>query len=118
MKINIEGDEIGKIDGQILGGGVIRVTDECLGMLRLRGGDQALEKLPHCFDTVPADDVGRDFIADQVGENGRMAPTITYAGDNRFLDLPLGRRAVEKSDVLRPGEADEELQTRLFGRIE
>ena len=103
MKINIEADEIGKIDGQILGGGVIRVTDERLRMLRLRGGNQALKEPPHCFGTVPADNVGRDFIADQVGEDGRMAPTTAYAGDNRFLDLPLGRRAVEKGDVLRPG---------------
>ena len=69
-------------------------------MLRFHGGNELFEEPPHRLCAVPADHIGRDFIADQVGEDGRVAPTTTYACYDGLADLPLGCRAVEKSNVL------------------
>jgi len=67
---------------------------------------------------VPAHHVGRDFIADQISEDGGVLPTVAHSGEHGFPDLFLGLAAVEKCNVLRPRKPDQELQTHLLGSVE
>ena len=58
VQIDVEADEIGEVDGQILGRRVIGVADQRVGMLGLDAGDKALEKAAHGLGAVPANHIG------------------------------------------------------------
>ena len=67
---------------------------------------------------MPADHVGRDLVADEVGEDRGMPAAGAHAAGDRFADLRLDRRAIEKGDVLRPGKPDEDPQARLLRGVQ
>ena len=87
-------------------------------MLGFGAGDEASEATADCVGAVPAHHIGRDLIADQIGEDRRVTIASPYSGDHRLADLLLGCRAVEKGDVLRPRQSDEDLQTGQLRGIE
>ena len=49
--------------------------------------DQAPDKATHRFGAVPAHDVGRDFVADEIAEDAGMAPTVAHSGGYRLSNL-------------------------------
>ncbi len=87
-------------------------------MLVFDAGDEAAQKTPHRLGAVPADHVRRDLVADEIGENRGMPAAGAHAADHRVPDLRLDRRAVEKGDVLRPGQPDQDLQARLVRSVQ
>ena len=118
VQIDVEADEIGEIDGQVFGRRKVGVADQRLRVLSSDQGDEALQKAPHRLGAVPADHIGRDLVADQIGEDRRMARAGANPGDHRRADIRLGRAAVEKGDVLRPGQPDQHPQPRHLGGVE
>jgi hypothetical protein len=59
---------------------------------------------------VPADDAGRNFVAQSNRQKCRMASQFLDSVDELAADLPLQRAIVEKGDVLRPGYAGHDAQ--------
>ena len=118
VQVDVETDEVGEIDGKIFGRWVIGIADERVRVLGLGADNQASEKAAYRLGTVPAYHIGRYLIADQIGEDRRMAAASTDALPHCLTDLAAYRRAVEKSNVLRPRKSDENLQTFLLRGIE
>jgi hypothetical protein len=78
--------------------------------MRVAGAlDQAPDKSADGLGAVPADDVGRNLVTDEVAEYAGVALTVAHSGGYRFPNLGLGRCIIEKRDMLRPGESDENL---------
>src|SRR5208282_5199972 len=118
MEIDVEADEIGEVDGQIFGRREVGVTDKRPAVRRSHTCDEAPNKAAHRLDAVPAHHVRGDLIADEITEDAGMAAAFAYPGDHRFPDLGLGRSAVEKCNVLRPGKSDQKFQTRSVSGVE
>src|SRR5207253_4148238 len=59
-----------------------------------------------------------DFVADEIAENAGMAPTVAHPGGDGLPYLLLNRDIVEKRDVLRPGQTNENLQAHPVSCIE
>src|SRR5271166_4436345 len=89
----------------------VGITDERFGVFVSDACDKPSDEAAHRFGAVPAYDVGRDLVADEVAEDTRVAPTVAHPGGYSFPNVGLGRSAVEKCNVLRPRKSDENLQT-------
>ncbi len=87
-------------------------------MLGFGADKEASEKAAHRVGAVPAHHIGRDLIADQIGEYRRMTTASADFGRHCLADLRLNCRAVEKGDVLRPRKPDQNLQTDQLRGIE
>ena len=72
--------------------------------------DELLEETPDGIGAMPANHVGRDLVAHQIGKHGRMAAAGLHPCSYRGADLVLDRGAVEEGDVLRPRQADQHLE--------
>jgi hypothetical protein len=118
MQIDVEAEEIGEVDGQILGRGKVRVADETVGMDLLDRRHQPLEKAAHALGTMPAHDVGRDLVADEIGKKSAVPVEAAHRVGDAADDVGLEKRIIEEGDVLRPGNAGQHLETRLGGSVE
>src|SRR5271157_4372415 len=86
VQIDVEANEIGEVDRQIFGRRKIRVADQSPRMLSSDAADEVAQKSAHPLGAVPADHVGRDFVADEIGEDCRMAVAGANPGDYRLSD--------------------------------
>src|ERR1700757_2165324 len=91
MKIDVETNEIGELDRQIFGRRKVGIADQRAGMLLSDTCDEAPDKPAHRLGTVPANDVGRDFVADKIPEDSGMAPAIAHSRGDRPSNLILRR---------------------------
>src|SRR5262245_47836817 len=108
MEVDVEGDEVHEVgDVEIFGGWEVGVADERLRAPSLHLVAQDTQELAHPLRAVPAYDVGRDLVADQEAEQGRMATAGVGGGAHRAADLRAHILAVEEADVLGPGHRDQ-----------
>ena len=71
---------------------------------------------PHA--SVPADHARRDFVAERHQHDGRVIAKLADLADELAADRAPQASVVEKRDVLRPGEADQDMQTVAGGLVE
>jgi hypothetical protein len=118
VQIDVEAQEIGEIGRQILGRRKVGVADQRPRVLAPHQRDELLQERPNRLGAVPADHVGRDLVADEIGEHRWMPPARPHPAGDRRTDLLLYLGAVEKRDVLRPRQADQHLEPGGLGEIE
>jgi hypothetical protein len=119
MQVDVEGhevEELGQIE--ILGGREVGVADERPRGLLLDVADQPAQEFAHPLRPVPANDIGRDLVADEQPEEGRVAAEVLCRRPHGATDLRHDVLAVEKADVLRPRNGDQHAQSVLGRPVE
>src|SRR4029077_4708739 len=96
VEIDVEADKVGEVDRQIFGRRKVGIADECFRMRLSDACDQAPDKATYRLGAVPANDVGRDFVADEISEDSGMAPAIVRSRGYSLPNLGLNRNTVEK----------------------
>jgi hypothetical protein len=119
VEVDVERDEVDQLRHvEVLGRGEVRVADERRRRARLHLLAQHAEEVAHALGTVPADDVGRDLVADQEAEQGRVAAQRVGSGARRAADLRHQLAAVEEAHVLRPGNRHQHAEPVRRGAVE
>ena len=108
VEIDVEADKVGEVDRQIFGRRKVGIADECFRMRLSDACNQAPDKSPYRLGAMPTNDVGRDFVADKIPEDSGMAPASVHSRGYCLANLGLTRNTVEKCNVLRPGQSDED----------
>ena len=118
VQIDVEGHEIEEGEIEILRGGVAGVGDQAVGVGLLDHVPQLREESLDAPRAVPADDIGRDLVADVIGQDAGMIST----GFGRAADAParigLGPATLEEADVRGPGDVHEDGHPALIDQIE
>ncbi len=118
VQVDVEREEIGEVGLEIFGGRIVGVADQRGGLHLLDQADQLTQEPGDARSAVPADDVRRDLVADQERADGRViAAGLDHVRDgaaDRIGDL----LRVEKADVLRPRDSDEDPEVSLCGQVE
>src|ERR1700730_849467 len=108
VEIDVEADEVGEVDRQIFGRRKVGIADECFRMRLSDACHQAPDKSTYRLGAVPTNDVGRDFVADKIPKDSAMAPASVDPRGYCLPNLGLNCNTVEKCNVLRPGQSDED----------
>src|SRR5262249_12304174 len=117
VQVDVESQKVKEGQAQVFRGRVASIGDQ--GARIGLPGDlgQLAEKALDAPGPVPRDDRRANFIADAVGENGRVAA----AKDRRLVDglagLALDGGAVQKAEVLGPGYIHEEMELLLVRQL-
>ena len=107
VQVDIECHEVAVLRQEILGGGIAGVGEKRARILLAADVDELLDEFRDLTRTQPAHHGRRDFIADQITKDGRMACVFSDAVANRLLRLIANFRVVEKFQMLRPWNRNE-----------
>ena len=89
VQINVERHEVEEGEIEILRGGITGVGDQAVGVGLLDHVPQLLEEARDAPRAVPADDIGRDLVADVVGQDaGVMLDRLRPPGGRRDAHRP------------------------------
>jgi hypothetical protein len=118
VEVNVVAKEIDVLGFEEFGGWVIAEGAKAGGIDRFHGFDQFFKELTDFGGAAPADDVRWDFIDDADGEDGRMARArfggLAHGGERFFA----GFVRIEETEVLVPGNIDEDAQAMIECEIE
>ena len=98
FQINVEAGEIEERKLQILGGWVIDVGDQAFGVLGFCRPVETFEKTFQFAPAMPANDGGRDLVANGVTEDRRMASAGAHFGTNHLFNRAGALAVIEKSN--------------------
>ena len=86
LEIDVEANQVDERQLQVFGRGVIDVRHEAGGVLVLCGPVQPLDPTLYTASSVPANDRGRDLIANRVAKDGRMTGARAHSGAYPLLN--------------------------------
>ena len=118
LEIDVEAHEVEERQPQVLGGRVVHVRDEAVGILRLHDSCETLEVALDPPRPEPAHDLRRDLVAERVAEEGGMAGTGAYLGAHDLRDVGRALPIDQEADVLLGRETDHDAQAVLRGEVE
>ena len=115
LQIHIHREEVGIARDQVLGARVGGVAEKLVRGAGAPGVDKLLQKELHSARSHPADEGLFDLIADEESDDTGMIPQSRGHSADRFQDLPLQGAAAYEIDMIRPGDADDQLQAEPRG---
>ena len=118
VQIDVEGHEIEEREIEILRGGVTGVGDQAVGIGLLDHVPQLREESLDAPRAVPADDIGRNFVADVISQDAGMKSTAFSRAADAPAGIGLGSATLEEADVRGPGDVHEDGHPALIDQIE
>src|SRR5262249_19690560 len=103
---------------EILRGGITGIGDEAVGIGLLDHVPQILEESRDAARAVPADDIGRDLVADVIDQDAGVDPPGFGRAAYAPARIRLESAALEEADVSGPGNVHEEGDPALIGQVE
>ncbi len=100
MEIDVEGGEVEKRKIEVLRRGIVGVGDQALRIDLLDDVAQLGQEPLDLSSAVPTDDIGRDFVADAVGEQGGVPAAALGGFTHGQTGFALRPFAVEEAEVL------------------
>src|SRR3990172_6830854 len=88
VEIDVETDEIEKVQLEILGRGIVRIREQALGVVLLADVVEFSEKAAHAASAVPSHDIRANLVAESIGEDRfAMLPHLGDRGPDRAADV-------------------------------
>ena len=100
VEVDVERGKVEKREIEVFGGWEIGVGHEAGGIGLLHFGGKRAQECGHTVCAVPANDVGRNFIADRISQNAREASAHLSGPPNGLSRLGSSPTAIEKAEVL------------------
>src|SRR2546428_502657 len=102
----------------MLGGGIVHIGEKAGGLLGFRSPVKFFQEAFHAPAGVPAHDWSRDFVADRIAKDRRMASTGSHSSAHTFLDSATKFFIVEEGDMLLPRQTYHDAETLLLRSIQ
>ncbi len=118
VEVDVESEKVGEVRLEVLGRGEVGVAHERLGIDALGDVDQVPQEGADARRPVPADDVRRDLVADEIPRQRRMSHARVDRFGDGAPDVLRQLRGVEEADVLGPRDTGQHAQPSFRGKIE
>jgi hypothetical protein len=118
LEVDVEAGDVGERKLEELRGGIVHVGDQRAGVLALDRFAEASQIVLDPAAAMPADDRGRDLVADGVAEHGGVPGAGADALAHASLDVPGSAAVLEEGHVLLPGETHHDEETLAGGEVE
>ena len=118
FQINVEAGEIEEGELKVFGGRIIDIGHQALRVLCFHSIVEAFQKAFQFAPTVPANDGGRDFVADGVAKNRRMPGPDAHLGAHHLLNRTCAFAVIEKGHRPLDRKAGHDPQTVPLRRVQ
>ena len=118
FQINVEAGEIEEGELKVFGGRIIDIGHQALRVLCFHSIVEAFQKAFQFAPTVPANDRGRDFVADGVAKNRRMPCAGSDFGAHHLLNHTGAFAVIEKGHRPLDRKARHDPQTVPLRRVQ
>ena len=118
FQVDVEAHEIQERQLEILGGGIVHVSDESPRVFVPHDAGEALEVALHAVAAEPASQRRRDFVAERVAEQRGMAGAGAHFGADQCLDVGRAAAIDQIADVLLGRKADHDAEAVALGDVE
>ena len=118
VQVDVEGEKVGELGLEILRGRKIGVAHERARVDLLDHAHELAQKAGDPRGAVPADDVGRNLVADHVGRHRGMARARLHRVRHRSSDVRRHLLRVEEAHVLGPGDSHQQAHAAAGGEVE
>ena len=119
VQVHVHGEEVGgRARVEVLGGRKRRVADQHAGRVAPHRLDESCEEGADGRRPVPADDVGRNLVADEEAEERGVTSERPGRLDDGAARPVHGGGLVQEEHVLRPGHGHEDGESRALGGVE
>jgi len=118
MEVDVIGEHVEGIELEVLGGWEVYISQQAVGRRCLHIFIEVTQELLDPSVAVPADDPGRNLVAQREKERRRVLGDAPDGRDGVVSDASSEPSVVEKRDVLWPREPDHHVETVSKGRVE
>jgi hypothetical protein len=118
VEVDVERGKVEKREIEVFGGREVGVGHEAGGVGLLHFGGKRAQECAHTVSAMPANNVGRNLVTDRIAQNAREALAHFSGPANGLSRLGSRPAAVEKAEVLRPGDVDEQSYPAILREFE
>ena len=118
VEVDVKRQEVQKGQAQVFRGRVVGVGDQAFGIFLAHDVGELFEELLNLARAVPTHDVAGDLVADEPGQDGRMAGQGGHGLADGLLDVFFDFPLVEEAQVLGPGHADHDAHAVAGGDVQ
>ena len=115
LEEDVETGEVEERKLEVFGRRIVDIRDERVWVLGLRRRAETLDEALDCAGPMPPHDRRRNLVTDAEAQHGRMTCALGGLGADALDDAACGAPALEKGDVVLPGEPDHDSQPVVGG---